>query len=126
MQPVLIDTDPGTDDVLALIMALNSPDLDVVGITTVGGNARLTHTTRTTLQLLAYLGRPDIRTAKGASRPLNGKFVNSYHFHGPGGLSIRLPSTSLKPQTESAYDFIINSARQHRDSLVFIALGPQT
>ena len=126
MQPVLIDTDPGTDDVLALVMALNSPDLDVVGITTVGGNARLTHTTRNALRLLAYMGRKDIPVSRGASRPLRGKFEYGYYYHGPGGLSIRLPPTDLKPQPASAYDLIIDSARRHRDQLVVIALGPLT
>ena len=60
MTKVIIDTDPGTDDALALMMALGSPDLDVLGLTTVGGNARLADTTRNTLRLLDYLGRTDI------------------------------------------------------------------
>ena len=126
MQSVLIDTDPGTDDVLAIIMALNSPDLDVVGITTVGGNAKLTHTTSTALRLLASLRRPDIPIAKGASSPLDGKFVYAYQYHGRDGLSIQLPTTHLKPRTESAYDLIVSSAKQHGNNLVVIALGPLT
>lgn len=126
MQPVLIDTDPGTDDVLALVMALNSPDLDIVGITTVGGNARLTHTTRNAVRLLAYMGKTDVPVARGASRPLRGKFVYGYYYHGPGGLSIRLPPTDLKPQPVSANNLIIDSARRHRDQLMVIALGPLT
>ena len=60
MTRVIVDTDPGTDDVLALMMALGSPDVDVVGLTTVGGNARLADTTRNTLRLLEYLGRTDV------------------------------------------------------------------
>ena len=56
MTRVIIDTDPGTDDALALMMALGSPDLDVLGLTTVGGNARLADTTRNALRLLDCLG----------------------------------------------------------------------
>lgn len=126
MRPVLIDTDPGTDDVLALIMALGSPDLDVVGVTTVGGNARLTHTTRNALRLLAHLGRSDVPLASGASRPLRGKFEYGYYYHGPGGLSVRLPPTDLKPRPASARDLVIDSARRHEGRLVVIALGPLT
>ena len=55
MKTVLIDTDPGTDDALALIVALNSPEIDVASVTTVGGNARLADTTRNALRILAYL-----------------------------------------------------------------------
>jgi len=65
---VVIDTDPGTDDAIALMMALSSPNLDVLGLTTVGGNARLAHTTRNTLRLAHYMGRSDLFGA-GSSMP---------------------------------------------------------
>ena len=79
---VLIDADPGTDDALALMMAFNSPSLVVQGITTVGGNATLAHTTRNALRLVEYLGFSDdsddqssgVPVAKGAARPLQGSF----------------------------------------------------
>ncbi len=61
---VLIDTDPGADDALALLMALNSPDLDVRGFTTVGGTATLAHTTRNALRILDYMGVPDVAVAR--------------------------------------------------------------
>ena len=108
---VVIDTDPGTDDAIALVAALNSPRLDILGLTTVGGNARLSHTTRNALRILEFMGRQDIPVYPGSSRPLKGRFEYAYGFHGPGGLTVRLPLPKTEAQAGSALDFIIESAR---------------
>ena len=126
MIKVVIDTDPGTDDALALIMALNSPDLDIQGLTTVGGNASLAHTTRNTLRLMEYLGRPHMPVSRGAARPLRGKFQYAYQYHGPGGLTVRLPSASVEPRPLRAPDYITSLAYSFPGELVVIALGPLT
>ena len=126
MTSVIIDTDPGTDDALALLMALNSQDLDVRGVTTVGGNARLAHTTRNALRILEHMGRTDIPVSRGATRPLKGKYVYAYHVHGAGGLNVRLPAPRLQPIAERAPEFIIRLASELRGELVVIALGPLT
>ena len=63
---------PGADDVLALIMALNSPELEILALTTVEGNARLEHTTANALRLLAYMGRSDIPVYEGESIAVRG------------------------------------------------------
>ncbi|MCH7746036.1 MAG: nucleoside hydrolase [Chloroflexi bacterium] len=126
MIKVVIDTDPGTDDALALIMALNSPDLDIQGLTTVGGNASLAHTTRNTLRLMEYLGSPHMPVSRGAARPLRGKFQYAYHYHGPGGLTVRLPSAKAEPRPLRAPDYIISLAYSFPGELVLIALGPLT
>ena len=100
MTKYIIDTDPGTDDAVAFIDALNSPELDVLALTTVGGNASLDDTTRNALDLMAHLGRPDMPVYKGAETPLTGEFPFAYDFHGPGGLSIplfRLPNPRHAP-----------------------------
>ena len=123
---VIIDTDPGTDDLLALMMVLGDPDLAVLGLTTVGGNARLAHTTRNTLRVLEYVGRPEIPVFRGASRPLRGRFQYAYYFHGPGGLTARMPRPGLKSEAESATDFIVETARSMPGQVVLIALGPLT
>ena len=96
---VLIDTDPGTDDAIALLMAMGpgSP-LDVGGLTTVGGNARLADATRNALAILEYLGRGDVPVARGASRPLTGSYRYAYGFHGPRGLTVRLPKPAITTQ----------------------------
>ncbi|MCH8207246.1 MAG: nucleoside hydrolase, partial [Chloroflexi bacterium] len=95
---VIIDTDPGTDDAIALMMALQSPDLDVLALTTVGGNAALRHTTRNALRVLEYMGREDIPVLRGAARPLKGKFAYGYYYHGPAGLTVRLPLPAGQPE----------------------------
>ena len=68
--PVIIDCDPGHDDALAIALALARPELQVLGITTIGGNAPLAATTRNALRVLALLGRPDVPVAAGPSQPL--------------------------------------------------------
>ena len=123
---VIVDTDPGTDDALALMMALNSPELDVLGLTTVGGNASLAHTTRNALRLLDDLGRPEVPVHRGAARPLRGRFHYGYYYHGPGGLTVRLPLPKSGPRPIRAHDYIASAAREHVGELVLVALGPLT
>ena len=94
---LLIDTDPGVDDAIAILMALASSDIEVVGLTTVGGNVALARSTRNALALLQSAGRSDIPVARGASRPLRGRYTYSPQFHGPGGLSRRLPDPANRP-----------------------------
>ncbi len=126
MKKVIIDTDPGTDDALALIAAFNSPELRVMGVTTVGGNATLFHTTRNTLRILEYLGHWHAPVSRGASRPMRGKFAYAYYFHGPGGLTARLPSPKRATGPFRASDYIIGLAHSLPGELTLIALGPLT
>ena len=117
--------DPGTDDALALIAALNFPELDVLGVTTVGGNASLADTTRNALRLLEHLGS-DLPVSRGSARPLKGRFEYAYHFHGAAGLGVRLPRPRTAPTTERAVERIVRAASEHRGALTVIALGPLT
>ncbi|MDA0771051.1 MAG: hypothetical protein BZY79_02440 [SAR202 cluster bacterium Casp-Chloro-G4] len=123
---VLIDTDPGTDDALALILALNSPALEILGLTTVAGNASLALTTRNALRILEYMGHPDIPVYRGASRPLKGHFTYAYYYHGPAGLTVRLPTPKSKPSAVAARQAIVDSAKAYPGELTLIALGPLT
>ncbi|MDP6454344.1 MAG: nucleoside hydrolase [SAR202 cluster bacterium] len=123
---IVIDTDPGTDDALALIMALNSPELDIQGMTSVAGNARLADTTRNTLRLMEHLGHPNMPVAQGASRPLRGKFNYGYHYHGPRGLPVRLATTKSKPRPLKAPEYLHSIGYSFPDEFVLIALGPLT
>ena len=126
MTKYIIDTDPGTDDAVAFIAALNSPELDILALTTVGGNASLEDTTRNALDLMAHLGRPDMPVYKGADTPLTGEFPFAYDFHGPGGLSIALPASQSTPRPEPAAAYLKTAARDHSGELVILALGPLT
>ena len=126
MTKYIIDTDPGTDDAVAFIAALNSPELDILALTTVGGNASLQDTTRNALDLMTLLGRPDMPVYRGAESPLTGEFPFAYDFHGPGGLSVPIPSSQSEPRPETAADYIQNAALEHSGDLVIVALGPLT
>ncbi|MCH8298002.1 MAG: nucleoside hydrolase [Chloroflexi bacterium] len=128
LQPVrlLIDTDPGVDDAIAILMALASPDVEIAGLTTVGGNVPLARSTRNALALLQAAGRSDIPVAKGASRPLRGRYTYSPQFHGPGGLSRRLPEPTAEPVTEGAVQFLYDQLTREPGEAVLVALGPLT
>ena len=128
MRRVIIDTDPGTDDALALMMALNSPDLMVEGITTVGGNATLSETTENALRLMEYLEGPgsDMPVAVGADRPAKGLYSHAYHFHGSEGLGISLPASTLKPHGMNAVEFLRDRISASHGQITLIAIGPLT
>ena len=122
----IIDTDPGADDVLALIMALNSPELEILALTTVEGNALLEHTTANALRLLDYMGRTEIPVYVGSSTPLEGEFHHAYQVHGEEGLTVRLPDTDIEPADGNAVDFIIETALAMPGELALFAVGPLT
>ena len=126
MIKTVIDTDPGTDDAIALMMALNSPDLDIQGLTTTGGNASVAHTTRNALRLVSAFGRPQLPISMGASRPVRGKFQYGYYYHGKGGMTIRLPNTDAKPRQLRAPEYLMSIGYSFPNELVIFALGPLT
>ena len=123
---VIIDTDPGVDDAIAILLALATPGLEVVGLTTVGGNVPRARATRNALALLQAAERPDIPVAKGAARPLTGRYSPSVAFHGPGGLSVRLPEPTPHTASESATDFLAEQISAGEGRLGVVALGPLT
>ncbi len=128
MRTVIIDTDPGTDDALALMMAMNSPDLLIEGITTVGGNAKLSETTDNALRLVEHIDGKEtpIPVAIGAGQPLRGSFTHAYHVHGSAGLGVRLPAPTLRPYGMSAMEFICDRVTASAERLTVVALGPLT
>ena len=128
MRSVIIDTDPGTDDALALMMALSSPDLLVEGITTVGGNATLSETTDNALRLIEHLDGKEsgLPIAVGADRPMRGSYTHAYHVHGSEGLGVRLPEPTLKLHRLNAVEFIQDRVSRSPGQLTIIAIGPLT
>ena len=122
----VIDTDPGADDALALMMALAAPELNVLCLTTVGGNASLANTTRNALRLLHCLDRGDVAVFRGASRPLKGAFRYAPYYHDRGGLPVRLPRADAGVVGVRAADYLISLASALRGELTIIALGPLT
>ncbi len=125
---ILFDTDPGVDDSMALLFALASPELDVIGVTTVFGNNGVDKMTLNALRVLEVAGRSDIPVAQGAAAPL----VRAYRgrgaaVHGADGLgNSHLPLPVGKPLNESAASFIVRTVCAQPGEVTLVAVGPLT
>jgi inosine-uridine nucleoside N-ribohydrolase len=125
--PIIIDCDPGHDDMVAILLALASPQLEVRGITTVGGNATLAHTTENALRTLALAKRPDIPVAAGAAHPLVGPLHTASHVHGESGLDgAELPPPASEPLAIDAVAFLVDQLERAAQPLTLVPTGPQT
>ena len=125
-RPVIIDTDPGTDDALAIAIALQASELEVLGLCSVAGNVSLTDATRNALSVLQAMDRTDIGVWEGADGPPEGIPRYAYRFHGETGLTVDLGTPVESPQQGPAVEFIVEKARQAQGALEIIALGPLT
>jgi purine nucleosidase len=127
---LLIDTDPGVDDALALLLAARSPELDIVGLTTVFGNAAVEVTTRNALALRDLIGRLDVPICMGAAAPLAGPYLGpvlQVHGHDGMGDGEALPAPRANPKPDaSAAEFIVATVRERPGKLTILALGPLT
>lgn len=123
--PIILDCDPGTDDALALFLALASPELDVLAITAVGGNVGLEYTLVNALALTALAGS-EAPVYAGADRPLLGAFVNEPRVHGADGLGgIALPQGGA-PAPGVAADAIRRILREAVQPVTLVGIGPVT
>lgn len=124
---LILDCDPGLDDALALLLAHGDPALELVGVTTVGGNVSLANTTRNALELREYLKFPTVPVSAGADRPLVREPVDASHVHGARGLGdIVLPAATLPDTGEHAADFIVEALRKTPGAIDLVATGPLT
>ena len=124
---LLLDCDPGLDDALALLLAHGDPELELVAVTTVGGNVALENTTRNALQLREYLGFTAVPVAAGASGPLVRETKNAAEVHGVGGLGdVILPPATLPLDLRDAVDVIIETLRNAPGEVHLVATGPMT
>ena len=126
---IIIDTDPGQDDAVAILLALASPDeLDVLGITTVAGNVPLEYTTKNARVVKELSGVLDVPIYAGCDRPLGRNLVTAEHVHGKTGLDgIELPDPITPVQDQHAVDFIIETLRNEASGTVTLCpLGPLT
>ncbi len=126
---IIIDTDPGQDDAVAILLALASPDvLDVLGITTVAGNVPLALTTKNARVICEVAGKVDVKIFAGCDAPLGRKLVTAEHVHGKTGLDgMQLPEPTMPLQEQHAVDFIIDTLRaQDAGSVTLCPLGPLT
>lgn len=125
---IIIDTDPGIDDAMAILFALKSPKLEVVGLTTIFGNVYTDLATQNALRLVEIAGRPDIPVAHGAALPLIVSLDGVADFvHGSDGLG----NTNLPPPTHEAIDipaaqFIVEMIMTHPGDIYLVPIGPLT
>lgn len=125
---IIIDTDPGQDDAVAILLALGSPELEVLGLTAVAGNVPLRLTQKNARKICELAGRPDIRVFAGAIRPLVRQLVTAEEVHGKTGLNgPELPEPSMPLQEQHAVDFIIETLmREAPGTVTLCPLGPLT
>jgi purine nucleosidase len=126
---IIIDTDPGQDDAVAILLALASPeDVEVLGLTAVAGNVPLPLTERNARMVCELAGRPDIRVFAGCDAPMKRSLVTAEYVHGKTGLDgIALPAPSMPLQQMHAVDFLIDTLRaEPSGSVTLCPLGPLT
>ena len=126
---IIIDTDPGQDDAVAILLALGSPEeIDVLGITCVAGNVPLELTSRNARMICELAERPDVPVYAGCDRPLGRDLVTAEHVHGKTGLDgPELPEPQMPLQAQHAVDYIIETLRSEPEgSVTLCPLGPLT
>ena len=124
---LILDCDPGHDDALAIALALARPELEVLGITTIGGNAPLAATTRNALRVLALLGRTDVPVAAGPDQPLVRPLETAPQVHGVSGLDgVDLPEPAAAPRPEGALEFLRATLAAAPEPVTLIPTGPLT
>ena len=122
--PIVIDCDPGHDDAIAILLALASPEVELIGVTTVAGNHTLDKTTRNALVTLEIAGRSDIPVAAGAGAPLRRDLRTAVHVHGETGLDgPELPVPSVLPVRSNAVDLL---AELIEPGVVLVPTAPLT
>ena len=126
-QRVIIDTDPGVDDAMAILLALNSPELKVEALTVVPGNVEAAQGLENALKLVSLAGRCDVLVAGGAQHPLNQKLITAQYWHGKNGLGgVELPASKCKPDARFAPDLIIEMVHKYPHEITLIPVGPLT
>ncbi len=128
IKKIIIDTDPGQDDAVAILLALASPELEILGITTVAGNVPLNLTTKNALIITEIAGREDINVYAGCDSPLSRPLITAENVHGATGLDgPELINPTKKVKEDHAVDFIIKTLRDHTPNTVTLCpLGPLT
>ena len=125
---IIIDTDPGQDDAVAILLALASPELEVLALTVVAGNVPLHHTQRNALMLTELAGRHDLPVHAGCDAPLRRPLVTAEHVHGRTGLDgveLPMPTRALSPG--HAVDFLIETLRREpAGTVTLVPIGPLT
>jgi inosine-uridine nucleoside N-ribohydrolase len=126
-QRVIIDTDPGVDDAMAILLALNSPELKVEALTVVPGNVEAALGLENALKIVSLAGRCDVTVAGGAQHPLNQKLITAKFWHGPNGLAgVELPAPTCKADPHFGPDLIVELVHKYPHEITLIPIGPLT
>lgn len=124
---VIIDTDPGVDDAYALLLAMRSPELQIMAVSAVAGNVPIKFTLPNALRLVEIAGRDDIPVAGGAAEPLTRTLVTAAYAHGENGLAgVDFGSPKLQPVKEPSADLISRLVRENPGEITLIGIGPLT
>lgn len=128
MRKIIIDTDPGIDDALAILLALSAKEeLDVLALTTVNGNVDVEKVTKNAFKILDVAGRADIPVYKGNGKPLVRENSMPADCHGDDGLgNIGMTDSDRMPEEESAADFLIRKVREEKGEITLVPIGPLT
>ncbi|WP_413795805.1 pyrimidine-specific ribonucleoside hydrolase RihA [Aeromonas dhakensis] len=125
--PVILDCDPGHDDAIALILALASPELKVLAVTTSAGNQTPDKTLNNALRILTLLGRDDIPVAAGAPKPLACELIIADNVHGESGLDgPKLPDPAFAPVAMTALELMASCLRESPEPVTLVPTGPLT
>jgi len=124
---VIIDTDPGADDAMAIILALNSPEFKVEALTVVPGNVDGRQGLENALKIVSLAGRCDVTVAGGAQHPLNQKLITAQFWHGKNGLAnVELPASKCQADSRFGPDLIIELVHKYPHEITLIPIGPLT
>ena len=124
---VIIDTDPGIDDAMAILLALNSPELKVEALTVVPGNVEAPQGLENALKLASLAGRCDLIISGGAQHPLNQKLITAQYWHGANGMgAVDLPAPKCKADPRFGPDLIIELVHKYPHDITLIPVGPLT
>ena len=120
---IIIDTDPGQDDAVAILMALASPeDFEILGIVAVAGNVALAQNARNALKIVELSGRTDIKVYAGCERPMRRTLVTAEYVHGDTGLDgPNLPAPTQQLESQFGVDFIIDTLMAHEAGEITLA-----
>lgn len=125
--PIIIDTDPGIDDIIAISAALNSPELDVRLITSIGGNVGIEHTTRNAIDIVDYF-KKEVPVAKGVNKPLLNALSTAEYVHGHNGIGNYEFNTSQRSNIleDNAVIAMRNVIMQSDEPITLVPIGPLT
>ena len=130
MRKIILDCDPGHDDAVAILLAAGNPDIELLGLTTVGGNHTIDHVTRNAQQVLTVAGLDSVPVYRGATRPLLNDVVTAEDIHGDTGMEIHgfaLPEPAVGVQDDGAVQWIVDTLmREEPGTVTLVPTGPLT